>query len=342
LRVKLISLEKIKEILNNKDPKFVEGLAREADKITKREFGRAVSLYAPIYISNYCENNCVYCGFRVTNKFKREKLSPEEIDREMKIVAERGIRNILILTGESRSMSSVSYILESVEIAKKYFSNINLEIYPLEVEEYREFFLSGVDGITVYQETYDRERYKILHLAGKKRDYNYRYETPERIAKSGIRMISMGVLLGLSEVAEDVHRLFLHMEELEKKFPGVEYSISFPRIILSQAGESDYFKVTDLDMVKLISLARIVFPRVGINLSTREPASFRDHALNFGVTKISAASNTSVGGYSKGDFEDPQFDILDKRSLDEIVNVLIERGFDPVFTDWRRIENTVF
>lgn len=336
----MISLSKIKSILENNDPSFVEKLALESDRITKKQFGRVISLYAPIYISNYCENHCVYCGFRVTNKFKRKKLSLEDIDREMRILAERGIRNILILTGESRVMSPVSFIMESVEIARKYFSTISLEIYPLEIDEYKKLFLAGVDGVTVYQETYNRERYKLLHVSGKKRDYDYRYETPERIAEAGVRMISMGVLLGLSKISEDVHQLFIHIEKLERRYPGVEYSISFPRIIMSQAEKSSYYKVTDLDMVKLISLARIVFPRIGINLSTRENSTFRDHSLNFGVTKISAASNTSVGGYSRGDFEDPQFDILDKRTFEEIVKMLKKRGFDPVYTDWRRIENS--
>ena len=336
----MISIESIRELLANNDSAFIEALALESDRITKKQFGRAISLYAPVYISNYCENHCVYCGFRVTNKFKREKLSVPEIEKEMKIIADRGIKNILILTGESRRMSPVSYLLESVKIARKYFSSISLEVYPLETDEYRELYIAGVDGVTVYQETYDRERYKILHLAGKKRDYDYRYETPERIAESGIRMISMGVLLGLSNVAEDVYRLFLHIEKMEKKYPGVEYSISFPRIIMSQAEKNDYYTVTDLDMVKLISLARIVFPRIGINLSTRERPVFRDNALRFGVTRISAASNTSVGGYSKDDFEDPQFDILDKRPIEEIVNMLNRKGFDPVYTDWRRIDNS--
>ncbi|UCH94228.1 MAG: 2-iminoacetate synthase ThiH [Candidatus Aminicenantes bacterium] len=335
----MISFEELKGILDNNDKQFIESLAQKARATTIQYFGRAISIYAPLYLSNFCENYCVYCGFNRTMKVERKKLTLEEMHQEMKKISQSGIQNILLLTGESRSMTPVDYIKTAVTAAKDYFPGISLEVYPLEVDEYKELFEAGVDGVTIYQETYNKKRYKMLHQAGKKTDFHYRYETPERMAKSGIRMINMGVLLGLSEVAEDVYQLFLHLERMEKKYPGVEYALSFPRLIPLKESEIDYFEVPDITLIKLICTARILFPRVGINLSTRERPYIRDHALPLGVTKISAASKTSVGGYCVEENKDPQFEVMDKRSVTEIVGTLDQKGFDPVFTDWRRITN---
>lgn len=331
--------KEIVDFLADNDKSRLEEFAVKAGRITAAQFGKVISLYAPIYLANYCENNCVYCGFRASGGIKRKKLTLGQIESEMKIVSGSGIRNILLLTGESRKMSPVSYLIDAVNIAKKYFSSISLEVYPLDTEEYRALYSAGVDGVTVYQETYDRKRYDELHLSGKKKDYEYRYNTPERIALSGIRTISMGILAGLSDLADDLFSLFGHLEYMEKNYPGVEYSVSFPRLIKEPDDETDYRNITDIDLVKCIILTRLNFPRVGINLSTREKASLRDHALSFGITRISAASNTSVGGYVEGVQDDPQFRVKDLRSLKEIENVLRARGFDPVYTDWRRIDN---
>ena len=336
----MISKTEVSDFLSNKDPVLLEQFAAKAGRITAAQFGKVISLYAPIYLSNYCENNCVYCGFRSSGVIKRKKLTLEQIESEMKIVAGSGIRNILLLTGESRKMSPVNYLMDAVKIAKKYFSSISLEVYPLDTDEYMELYSAGVDGVTIYQETYDRERYADLHLSGKKKDFKYRYNTPERIALSGIRMISMGILAGLSGLEDDIFSLFEHLDYMEKNYPGVEYSVSFPRLIVEPGDDTDYHEITDIDLVKCIILTRLNFPRVGINLSTRENAAIRDHALYFGVTRISAASNTSVGGYVEGAQEDPQFRVKDFRSLKEIEEVLRSKGFDPVYTDWRRIENT--
>jgi len=336
----MISKQEIADFLADTDRNRLEEAASNAGRITAAQFGKVISLYAPIYLSNYCENNCVYCGFKASGGIKRRKLTPEEMEREMKIVSGTGIRNILLLTGESRKMSPVEYLKDAVGIATQYFSSISLEVYPMETEEYAVLYQAGVDGVTVYQETYDRERYDGLHLSGKKRDYDYRYNTPERIAAAGIRAISMGILGGLSDLAGDLHSLFTHLAYMEKHHPGVEYSVSFPRLIREPGDTTDYRTVTDVDLVKCIILTRLHFPRVGINLSTRERASLRDHALAFGVTRISAASNTSVGGYAERAHDDPQFRVKDLRPLKEIETVLREKGFDPVYTDWRRIDNT--
>jgi len=333
----MISLTELKDILNNNDREFVEDLAQKARETTIQYFGRVVSLYAPLYLSNFCDNYCIYCGFQKNRQVKRKKLTIDEMHREMQKVSAAGIQNILLLTGESREKTPVDYIKGAVQAAKEYFPSISLEVYPLEVDEYRELFSAGVDGVTIYQETYNKARYKALHPGGKKADYQYRYSTPERVAQSGIRMINMGVLLGLSEVAEDIYHLFLHLEWMEKHYPGVEYALSFPRLIPLKNSFNDYIEVSDITLIKLICMARLLFPRVGINLSTREPAAIRDHALMLGVTRISAASKTTVGGYSlcHANTKAPQFEVMDNRSVKEIVEMLEQKGFDPVFTDWR-------
>jgi 2-iminoacetate synthase len=262
------------------------------------------------------------------------------MNTEMSVLAGMGIQNILLLTGESRSHTPPQYLQEAVEIAGSYFPSISLEVYPLTTDEYRTLFLAGVDGVTLYQETYDRDRYQTLHRSGNKRNYDFRYQAPARMAEAGIRSISMGVLLGLSPVADDIYHLFGHIRSMEKKFPGVEYNVSFPRLVpLKNSQFTYYYPVTDEVLVKLICLARILFPRIGINLSTRELANFRNHAIELGVTRLSAASRTTVGGYHDPLEDEGQFDVQDGRSLEEVVQLLKEKGFDPVFTDWRRIPN---
>ena len=256
-------------------------------------------------------------------------------------VAETGIENILLLTGESYKATPLSYLKEAVNIAKQYFTNIALEVHPMDMEEYKELYLTGVDGITIYQETYDRQRYQDVHVAGKKSDYTYRIETPQRIAQAGMRQISIGILLGLGPLAEDLHALHQHLRWMEKNYPGVEYSVSFPRLRKIKGIELALCAVDDISFIKIICLTRILFPRVGINLSTREGPGLRDHALELGVTRLSAGSSTSVGGYTleSPDTQNPQFDIDDSRSVQEMIALLKTKNFDPVLTDWRPIGN---
>lgn len=336
----MITLSQIRSVLENTDPQFVEQLAQTSAKLTRQYFGRAISLYAPLYLSNFCSSYCTYCGFHSHNRIKRFKLTAEQMDQEMQYLSKQGLENILILTGESYNVTPLSYLKEAVEIAKNYFPSISLEVHPMETAEYAELFACGVDGITVYQETYDRKRYSEVHVSGIKADFDFRYGTPERAAQGGIRSISMGILLGLSaDPAQDLLSLYEHLRYMEKNFPGVEYSVSFPRMQDIKGKEFVKCPVDDMTFVKIICLTRTLFPRVGINLSTREDAKFRDNILELGITRMSAGSNTSVGGYTLIDEEiqDPQFDVSDHRSMEEIVTVLKRKNFDPVLTDWRRI-----
>jgi 2-iminoacetate synthase len=338
----MISLNKINTILNTNDPLVLEELAQKAASLTRQYFGRTIALYAPIYLSNYCSSHCTYCGFNSHNRIQRIKLTPDQIHTEMQHVAKTGIKNILLLTGESYSATPLSYLIEAATIAKNYFTGISLEVHPMETDEYAQLFQNGVDGITVYQETYDQKRYQEVHISGKKSDYAFRYATPARAAQGGIRQISMGILLGLSNVAEDLYALYEHLRFMEKNFPGVEYSVSFPRLRKIKNREFAICNIDDRMFIKIICLTRTLFPRIGINLSTRETAALRDNALELGFTRMSAGSNTSVGGYTIKDSEnqDPQFDIQDTRSVKNIVQLLKTKDFDPVFTDWRPIENT--
>jgi 2-iminoacetate synthase len=339
----MMTLNQIQKILNDNRPELLEQLAQDAKRLTEQNFGRTISLYAPIYLSNYCSSHCTYCGFHSQNKIERVKLTPDEIRREMEAIHETGIRNILLLTGESYKFTPVSYLEEAATVAKNFFQGISIEVHPMQTDEYRQLFEAGIDGVTIYQETYDRSRYAEVHLSGFKKNYDFRRETPFRAAQSGMRQISMGILLGLSEAARDIYELYNHLREMEKSFPGVEYSLSFPRLRTIKGREFALSDVDDKTFIKILCLTRILFPRIGINLSTREEPRLRDHLLGIGITKISAGSNTAVGGYSLKDIaqQDPQFDTEDKRSVQEVVAIIKAKGFDPVFTDWRPIENKI-
>jgi len=329
----------IQSILKEDRRDKIEALAVESKRVTEQYFGRTITLYAPLYLSNFCSSHCTYCGFHSKNRIRRFKLNIEQMRQEMSFVAGQGIENILMLTGESYSVTPLSYLKEAVMVARDYFPNIALEVHPMEEDQYRELFEAGVDGITVYQETYDRSIYKQVHLSGIKSDYDFRYHAPARAAAGGIRTISMGILLGLADVSTDLLALYQHLQFMEKNFPGVEYSLSFPRLQPIKDVPFAQSTIDDKTFLKIICMTRILFPRVGMNLSTRERPQLRDNLLALGITRLSAGSNTSVGGYTlvSEDNQDPQFDIEDRRSVREIVKLLRGKKFDPVFTDWRRI-----
>ncbi len=340
----MITIDEIKLILDDARPDALENLAQEAARVTRQQFGRAISLYTPLYLSNFCSSHCTYCGFHSQNKIERIKLTPEQYKKEMQVIHAQGIRNVLLLTGESYKHTPVEYLKEAAQIAGEFFQGISLEVHPMKVDEYRELFASGVDGITVYQETYDRSRYAQVHLSGYKKDYDFRRETPARAAEAGMRQISMGILLGLAEnLAGDLFELYTHLRSMEKAYPGVEYALSFPRLRKIKDQEFARCDIDDITFTKILCLTRLLFPRVGINLSTREDAALRDRLLEIAITRMSAGSNTSVGGYSliAEEKQDPQFDIKDERSIADVIALLKQKNFDPVFTDWRRIENTI-
>ncbi len=318
----------------------LEKMAAKAHEITLKYFGRTIQLYTPLYLSNYCENKCVYCGFSAANNIERRRLSPEEIEKEAIAIASTGLKHILILTGESRSRSPLSYIKDSVKILKKYFSSIAVEIYALTESEYRELVSAGVDGLTIYQETYDEEIYKKVHPSGPKSDYAFRLGAPARGARAGMRNVNIGALLGLGDWRNEVLQLGLHAKRLQDEFPGVEIGVSLPRLRPAEGSFPAARKVDDKALAQAIIALRIFLPRLGISLSTREPASLRENLIPLGVTRISAGSSTYVGGHiTAGGRKDarPQFEISDTRSVAEMMAALERKGYQPVLKDWLHI-----
>ncbi len=315
----------------------LESIAQRAHAITKNNFGNTIQLYAPMYLSNYCENHCLYCGFNLSNNIKRRKLTLEEVEKEAQFISSSGLKHILILTGESRLKSPVSYIQDCVSLLKKYFNSISIEVYPLTEDEYARLVVQGVDGLTVYQEAYDEQLYAKMHISGPKNDYKFRLDAPERGARARMRSISIGALLGLGEWRREVFFLGLHAKYLQDNFPDVEIGISIPRVQPQVGGFEPICQVTDKNIVQIILALRIFLPRIGITLSTRENPEFRENLIPLGITRISAGSATNVGGhtlYKEEKEQFSQFEIQDQRSVGEIKVVLEKKGYQPVFKDW--------
>jgi len=318
----------------------LEEMAQEASGETIKYFGRTIQLYTPIYLSNYCDNSCLYCGFNANSKMERRRLAPEEVEKEAAFISRTGLKHILVLTGESRQMSPVSYIKDCVGILKKYFSSISIEVYPLTEAEYSELIGIGVDGLTIYQEVYDKNVYSVVHPSGPKSDYLFRLNAPERGAAAGMRSVNIGALLGLADWRKETFLLGRHAKYLQDKFPDVDISASIPRI--RPQGAADFkasYKVSDKNLAQIILALRLFLPRVGITLSTRERPELRDNLIPLGVTRISAGSTTCVGGHTIGreGRSLPQFEISDSRSVNEIKSMLDSKGYQPVLKDWMHI-----
>jgi len=324
-------------LLSDKAGKHLELMAVRSKQLTQQHFGNVILLYTPLYLANFCVNQCIYCSFNAANKITRKKLSLDDVEKEARIISSTGLRHILILTGESRQQSPVSYIKECVQVLKKYFRSISIEIYPLETEEYAELIESGVDGLTIYQEVYDEDTYKSIHLKGPKRDYKYRLDAPERACKASMRSVNIGALLGLHDWRSEAFFTGLHAGYLQNKYTAAEISISLPRIRPHVGQFQPKCKVSDRNMVQIMLAMRLFMPRAGIAISTRERAEFRDNLIGLGVTKMSAGSSTEVGGHTLKEKSEGQFYISDCRSVEEIKQMIYRKGYQPVFKDWQAI-----
>lgn len=324
-------------LLSPRAENHLEEMAQKAHRLTVQHFGRVIFLYTPMYLANYCVNQCVYCGFRSKNHLPRKKLTLPEVEEEAKIIAASGLKHILILTGESRKESPVSYMIECVQVLKKYFTSIGIEVYPLEREEYAALVAAGVDGLTIYQETYNEEAYARLHPAGPKRNYRYRLEAPERGGDAGMRTLGIGALLGLHEWRSEAFFTGLHASYLQDKYPAVEVSVSPPRMRPFPGGFPPPVTVTDKNLVQYILAFRLFMPRGGITVSTRERAALRDRLVKLGVTRMSAGSCTAVGGRLEEGGNAGQFDISDQRNVAEMTAMIYSQGYQPVFKDWQMI-----
>jgi 2-iminoacetate synthase len=313
----------------------LEAMAQKARSLTIQHFGHTIQLYIPLYISNYCNSECVYCGFNRRHDITRRKLTMEEIDIEARKIAETGMRHILVLTGEAPKLTPIDYLVASVKILKRYFSSISIEMYPMDRDEYVQLKKAGVDGLTIYQEVYDRKTYQQVHLAGRKTDYQYRLDAPARGAEAGFRWVNIGALLGLADPLKEAFITGLHAHYLTNRYLNTEISISMPRINPAEGGYKSQYLLDDRNFVQILAAFRLFLPRAGIPISTRERATFRDHLMQLGATRFSAGSRTDVGGYTGVEkSECQQFEISDERSVSEMVAAIKNGGLQPVYKDW--------
>ena len=337
------TIEDFKALISPAAEPFLEQMAERARRETSKHFGNTVYLFTPLYIANYCENYCVYCGFNCYNHINRMKLTMEQIEKEMKVIADSGMEEILILTGESRGQSSVEYIGEACKLARKYFRMVGLEIYPVNTDEYRYLHECGADYVTVFQETYDTDKYETLHLMGHKRVWPYRFDAQERALRGGMRGVAFSALLGLSDFRKDALASALHVYYLQRKYPHAEMSLSCPRLRpIINNDKINPLDVHEKQLCQIICAYRIFLPFVGITVSSRESASFRDGIVKIAATKVSAGVSTGIGDhdskYNGKENEEPQgdeqFEINDSRSLDKMYQDIAEEGVQPVLNDY--------
>lgn len=333
-----LSLDDYAAILSPAAMPYLEDMARKAMSKTRKHFGNSICMFTPLYISNYCENHCVYCGFNCQNKIHRGKLSLEEIEEELKEIASTGLKEILLLTGESPSMSGIEYIGEAVKLAAKYFSTVGIEIYPLNSEEYAYLHQCGADFVSVYQETYNTDKYEQVHLSGPKRIFPYRFHSQERALLGGMRGVAFGALLGLDDFRKDAFAAGLHAFFIQQKYPHAEISFSTPRLRPYINNEDNNPNdVHEKQLLQVMLAYRLLMPFAGITISTRERAGFRDHIIGMAATKISAGVKVSVGGHKEEEKGDEQFQISDPRNVDEVHQMILNRGLQPVYTDYIRV-----
>lgn len=310
---------------------MLETISREAKAVTERHFHKKISLFAPLYISDHCANHCVYCSFSYTNPFPRTKLTMPEIAREAKPITDAGIRDLIILTGDSPKETPVSYIRQSVETLRGSFNRLSIEINALDTEGYRELVEAGVSGLTIYQEVYDEAIYKEIHLKGPKRNYRYRLDAPERGCQAGMRNVNIGALLGMNDWRTEAFVAGMHAHYLQQRYPDTSIGLSIPRLRPFLGSFQPRSIVSDADLKQVIAAFRLFLPRSGLTLSTRESASLRDQLIHLGITKISAGVSTQVGGYSESSAETvPQFEISDERNVRQICDMITHNGYTPV------------
>lgn len=329
-----LSSEDLLVLLSPAAENFIEEMAQKSHQLTVQHFGKTIQLFNPIYIADHCVNHCSYCSFSVTNHFERKKLSMAEIEVEAKALADLGLKHILVLTGESKTHTPVHYLVDSIKVLKKYFPSVAIEINPLDTDEYKQLVEAGVDGLVVYQEVYNEEAYKSVHIKGPKRDYRYRIDTPERGCEAGIRQVNIGALLGLDDWRKEAFFTAMHAKYLQSRYIDADISLSLPRIRPHLGEYEPPSIVEDRHLVQAITAFRLFLPRSGITLSTRERPEFRDNLIYLGVTKMSAGASTEVGGYSQCDAGTPQFDISDERSFAEVQKMIKDKGYQPVLKDW--------
>ena len=336
LENKVKTVENFKALLSPAALPFLEEIAKQAQIETRRHFGNSINMFTPLYISNYCENYCIYCGFNCHNKIHRAKLNSEEIEKEMQEIAKTGLQEILILTGESKKMSDVKYIGDACKTARKYFKVVGLEVYPMNSSEYRYVHECGADYVTVFQETYNSDKYETLHLAGHKRIFPYRFNSQERALKGGIRGVGFAALLGLDDFRKDAFATGMHAYYIQRKYPHAEIAFSCPR--LRPIINNDKINPKDVrepQLLQIICAYRLFMPYASITIYTRECQRFRDNIVKIAATKISAGVDVGIGGHGNNKKKgDEQFEISDNRNVDSVYKALCDNGLQPVMSDY--------
>lgn len=330
-----ITFNEFLALLSEKAAKFLPEMVLKSKEVTIKRFGKIINFYVPLYLSNECSNQCVYCGFNQQRDIIRKTLTFNEIEKDLEKIKDYGFDNILLLTGEHKKAANLDYIKNAVKMAKDNFTFVGLEIYPMKIEEYRELLITGARGLTIYQETYDIETYDKMHIKGKKKDYLWRLDTPERACIAGFRKVGLGALLGLFDWQYEVAMLALHINYLQKRYWKTEFTLGFPRINPPDDIFKIPYKVSDKNFLQLLSALRIYLPDVGFLLTTRERPELRDNLIGLMITQISAGSKTNPGGYIDNS-ADEQFHVSDNRTLEEMIRVVRKKGYDPVLKDWEK------
>ncbi|MCH7556692.1 MAG: 2-iminoacetate synthase ThiH [Planctomycetes bacterium] len=330
------NFEKLLTLISPAAENYLEEMAQLAHQLTVQRFGRTIRLYAPLYLSNYCTNSCRYCGFNKENEFERTRLTIDQAVEEANIIASEGFRDILLVSSEDRQFVSVDYLVELARKLRDKFASISIEIYQMSSAEYAELFEAGIEGVTLYQETYDREVYTYYHPSGPKSDFDNRLDTPDHISAAGMREVGLGVLLGLTDWRIETLALAEHAHYLIKRYWQSHVSFSFPRLRPAYEIEGSQFRhlLSDKNLVQMITALRLCFADAGLVLSTRERAELRDHLVKLGITKLSAGSKTNPGGYSGHSGAIEQFEIDDNRSPAQVAAMIKQQGFEPVWKDW--------
>ena len=331
------SLEDFLAMISPAAEAYLEQMAFLSRELTQKRFGKTIQMYAPMYLSNECQNICTYCGFSLDNKIKRKTLSDSEILLEAKVLKTAGFDHILLVTGEANHTVNINYFLNAIRLLKPHFANISLEVQPLSSEEYQQLHAAGVHSILVYQETYHKEVYKEYHPKGKKSNFDFRLETPDRVGKALIHKLGLGVLLGLEDWRTDSFFNALHLDYLQKTYWQTQFSVSFPRLRPAEGIIEPKFIMSDKDLAQLIFAYRLWNEDLELSLSTRENEKFRDNMISLGITTMSAGSKTNPGGYAVDAESLEQFETSDERSATEIVEVISNSGYQAVWKNWDQI-----
>ena len=331
-----IDLEDFKVLISPAAKPFLEEMAKRSYAITKKRFGNTIQMYIPMYLSNECQNICTYCGFSLTNLIPRKTLSDQEILDEVAYIKKQGYDHILLVTGEANKTVGVEYLKNAIKLISEHFSNISIEVQPLNQDEYEVLIEEGLYAVLLYQETYHEAAYKMHHPKGKKSNFNYRLDTPDRLGKAGIHKIGLGALFGLEDWRVDSFYTALHLKYLQKTYWKTKYSISFPRLRPHEGDVQPKVEMTDSDLVQLICAYRLLDEDVELSISTRESEKFRNNIINLGITSMSAASKTNPGGYSVDEESLEQFEISDERGTEEIKKMIHSQGYEVVWKDWEK------